>query len=200
MDTIENKYEIGDWLIYPKHGLGKAINYETQTILKKKVNFLVVFFEQERMTLHIPVNKLNELGMRSISEKAEMKEALITLKGKARIRKTMWAKREKDYKDKLGKGDPVSVAEVLRDLYRGEGDPEQSYSERQLFEKAYERILSEFQIVLNVSLEDTQKKLDKALKRNLGGQAQPATTVQEAPTTDLPTEEPTTDTDENLDE
>jgi len=164
MDTIENKYEIGDWLIYPKHGLGKAINYETQTILKKKVNFLVVFFEQERMTIHIPVNKLNELGMRSISEKAEMKEALITLKGKARIRKTMWAKREKDYKDKLGKGDPVSVAEVLRDLYRGEGDPEQSYSERQLYEMALDRFAREMVAVNDTSLEEAIKKTEENLK------------------------------------
>ena len=96
MNTIECKYEIGDWLIYPRHGLGKALSYETQTILKKKVDFLVVFFEQERMTLRIPLNKLDELGLRSICEKGEMDKALTALKGKARIRKTMWAKREKD--------------------------------------------------------------------------------------------------------
>ena len=98
MEKIDNKYEVGDWLIYPKHGLGKAIDYEVQTILKKKTEFLVVFFEQERMTLRIPIDKMNELGLRSISGKDEMKKAMIALKGKARIRKTMWAKREKDYR------------------------------------------------------------------------------------------------------
>ena len=164
MNTIESTYEIGDWLIYPKHGLGKAISYETQTILKNKVDFLVVFFEQERMTLRIPVNKVDELGLRSICEKDEMNKALTALKGKARIRKTMWAKREKDYKDKLDKGDPVSVAEVLRDLYRGEGDPEQSYSERQLYELALGRFASEMVAVNDILIEEAIKKTEENLR------------------------------------
>ena len=164
MNTIESAYEIGDWLIYPKHGLGKAISYETQTILKNKVDFLVVFFEQERMTLRIPVNKVDELGLRSICEKEEMNKALTALKGKARIRKTMWAKREKDYKDKLDKGDPVSVAEVLRDLYRGEGDPEQSYSERQLYELALGRFAREMVAVNDILIEEAIKKTEENLR------------------------------------
>ena len=166
MDTIESTYEIGDWLIYPKHGLGKAVSFETQTILKKKVDFLVVFFEQERMTLRIPTNKVDTLGLRAICEKDEIKKALIALKGKARIRKTMWAKREKDYKDKLDKGDPVSVAEVLRDLYRGEGDPEQSYSERQLYELALGRFAREMVAVSGSSLDEAIKKTETNLKIN----------------------------------
>ena len=166
MDTIKSVYAVDDWLIYPKHGLGKAISYETQTILKKKVDFLVVFFEQERMTLRIPTNKVDKLGLRSICEKDELKKALIALKGKARIRKTMWAKREKDYKDKLDKGDPVSVAEVLRDLYRGEGDPEQSYSERQLYELALGRFAREMVAVSGSSLDEAIKKTETNLKIN----------------------------------
>ena len=166
MDTIESTYEIGDWLIYPKHGLGKAVSFETQTILKKKVDFLVVYFEQERMTLRIPTNKVDTLGLRAICEKDEIKKALIALKGKARIRKTMWAKREKDYKDKLDKGDPVSVAEVLRDLYRGEGDPEQSYSERQLYELALGRFAREMVAVSGSSLDEAIKKTETNLKIN----------------------------------
>jgi len=164
MDTIESTYEIGDWLIYPKHGLGKAVSYETQTVLKKKVNFLVVFFEQERMTLRIPTNKVYALGLRSICEKDEMDKALTALKGKARIRKTMWAKREKDYKDKLDKGDPVSIAEVLRDLFRGEGDPDQSYSERQLYEMALGRFCREMVAVNDISLEEAIKKTEENLR------------------------------------
>lgn len=164
MDEGESKYEVGDWLIYPKHGLGKAVSFEVRTILKKKVEFLVIFFEQERMTLRIPTGKLNELGLRSISDKDEMKKALTALKGKARIRKTMWAKREKDYKDKLNKGDPVSVAEVLRDLHRGEGDPEQSYSERQLYEMALDRFAREMVAVNDIVLDEAIKMTEENLK------------------------------------
>jgi len=160
------EHKIGDWLIYPKHGLGKAIDFETQTVLKEKVKLLVVFFEHERMTLRIPVKKLDELGLRAISNKDQMKEAMLALKGKARIRKTMWAKREKDYKDKLEKGDPVSVAEVLRDLYRGEGDPEQSYSERQLYEKALDRFAREMVAVHVIDLEEAIKQIEDNLKVN----------------------------------
>ena len=164
MKEIVKEYNVGDWLIYPKHGLGKAIEFETQTILKEKVKLLVVYFEHERMTLRIPVKKLNELGIRSISDKVEMKKAMLTLKGKARVKKTMWAKREKDYKDKLSRGDPVSVAEVLRDLYRGEGDPEQSYSERQLYEMALDRFSREMVAVHEIDIEEAIKKTEDNLK------------------------------------
>jgi len=164
MKEIVKEYNVGDYLIYPKHGLGKAIEFETQTILKEKVKLLVVYFEHERMTLRIPVKKLNELGIRSISDKVEMKKAMLTLKGKARVKKTMWAKREKDYKDKLNRGDPVSVAEVLRDLYRGEGDPEQSYSERQLYEMALDRFSREMVAVHEIDIEEAIKKTEDNLK------------------------------------
>ena len=164
MKEIVKEYNVGDWLIYPKHGLGKAIEFETQTILKEKVKLLVVYFQHERMTLRIPVKKMNELGIRSISDKEEMKKAMLALKGKARVKKTMWAKREKDYKDKLNRGDPVSVAEVLRDLYRGEGDPEQSYSERQLYEMALDRFSREMVAVHEIDIEEAIKKTEDNLK------------------------------------
>ena len=164
MTETSKEYSVGDWLIYPKHGLGKAIDIETQTILKEKVKLLVVYFEQERMTLRIPVKKLAELGLRSISDKEEMKKAMVALKGKARIKKTMWAKREKDYKDKLNRGDPISVAEVLRDLYRGEGDPEQSYSERQLYEMALDRFSREMIAVHEIGSDEAIKKIEDNLK------------------------------------
>jgi len=164
MTEALKEYNIGDWIIYPKHGLGKAIDFETQTIMKEKVKLLVVYFDHERMTLRIPVNKLDELGLRSISDKDDMKKAMLVLKGKARIKKTMWAKREKDYKDKLNRADPVSVAEVLRDLYRGEGDPEQSYSERQLYEMALDRFSRELVAVQNIDLAEAIKKTEDNLK------------------------------------
>ena len=114
----------------------------------------------------------------------------------------MWSRRAQEYEAKISSGKIYELAEVVRDLNKGDDlMVDQSYSERQLFEKAYERILSEFQIVLNVSSEDTQKKLDKALKRNLGGgQAQPVTSASKSSTRDLPVEEPITDSEENLDE
>ena len=164
MTEVVKEYNVGDWLIYPKHGLGKAVDFETQIILKEKVKLLVVYFEHERMTLRIPVKKLSELGLRAISDKDEMKKAMLALKGKARIKKTMWAKREKDYKDKLNRGDPISVAEVLRDLYRGEGDPEQSYSERQLYEMALDRFSREMVAVHDIGIEEAIKKTEDNLK------------------------------------
>ena len=164
MTEVVKEYNVGDWLIYPKHGLGKAIDFEPQTILKEKVKLLVVYFEHERMTLRIPVKKLTELGMRAISDKDEMKKAMLALKGKASIKKTMWAKREKDYKDKLNRVDPISVAEVLRDLYRGEGDPEQSYSERQLYEMALDRFSREMVAVHDIGIEEAIKKTEDNLK------------------------------------
>ena len=113
----------------------------------------------------------------------------------------MWSRRAQEYEAKISSGKIYELAEVVRDLNKGDDlMVDQSYSERQLFEKAYERILSEFQIVLNVSLEDTQKKLDKALKRNLGAQAQPIASEPKSTTTELPVEEPITDSEENLDE
>jgi len=164
MTEIIREYNIGDWLIYPKHGLGKAIDFETQTILKEKVKLIVVYFEHDRMTLRIPIKKLNELGLRAISDKNQMKKAMLALKGKAKIKKTMWAKREKEYREKLESGDPIAVAEVLRDLYRGEGDPEQSYSERQLYEKALDRFSREMVVVHNIDIEEAIKKTEDNLK------------------------------------
>tara|TARA_B100000686_G_scaffold345035_1_gene428814 strand:+ start:15603 stop:16103 length:501 start_codon:yes stop_codon:yes gene_type:complete len=164
MTEITREYNIGDWLVYPKHGLGKAIDFETQIILKEKVKLIVVYFEHDRMTLRIPIKKLNELGLRAISDKNKMKKAMLALKGKAKIKKTMWAKREKEYREKLESGDPILIAEVLRDLYRGEGDPEQSYSERQLYEKALDRFSKEMVVVHNIDVEEAIKKTEDNLK------------------------------------
>ena len=123
------------------------------------------------------------------------------LKSKPKIKRSMWSRRAQEYEAKISSGKIYEWAEVVRDLNKGDDlMVDQSYSERQLFEKAYERILSEFQIVLNVSLEDTQKKLDKALKRNLGVHTQPVATAPKSTTTELPVEEPIADSEENLDE
>ena len=147
----------------------------------------------------VPVNKQSHL--RPLATINQVNKCISILKSKPKIKRSMWSRRAQEYEAKISSGKIYELAEVVRDLNKGDDlMVDQSYSERQLFEKAYERILSEFQIVLDVSLEDTQKKLDKALKRNLGGQAQPIASVPKSSTTELPVEEPIADPDENLDE
>ena len=198
-ETEKREYKIKDYVVYPKHGVGQITEFKKINIGGIDVETYVIKFEKDKANGMVPVNKQSHL--RSLATINQVNKCISILKSKPKIKRSMWSRRAQEYEAKISSGKIYELAEVVRDLNKGDDlMVDQSYSERQLFEKAYERILSEFQIVLNVSLEDTQKKLDKALKRNLGGQAQPVTTVQEAPTTDLPTEEPTTDTDENLDE
>ena len=198
-ETEKREYKIKDHIVYPKHGVGQITEFKKINIGGIDVETYVIKFEKDKANGMVPVNKQSHL--RSLATINQVNKCISILKSKPKIKRSMWSRRAQEYEAKISSGKIYELAEVVRDLNKGDDlMVDQSYSERQLFEKAYERILSEFQIVLNVSLEDTQKKLDKALKRNLGGQAQPATAVQEAPTTDLPTEEPTTDTDENLNE
>ena len=146
----------------------------------------------------VPVNKQSHL--RPLATINQVNKCISILKSKPKIKRSMWSRRAQEYEAKISSGKIYELAEVVRDLNKGDDlMVDQSYSERQLFEKAYERILSEFQIVLNVSLEDTQKKLDKALKRNLGGQPQPVTAAKTA-TSELPVDEPISDNDEPIDE
>ena len=198
-ETEKREYKIKDHVVYPKHGVGQITEFKKINIGGIDVETYVIKFEKDKANGMVPVNKQSHL--RALATINQVNKCISILKSKPKIKRSMWSRRAQEYEAKISSGKIYELAEVVRDLNKGDDlMVDQSYSERQLFEKAYERILSEFQIVLNVSLEDTQKKLDKALKRNLGGQAQPATAVQEAPTTDLPTEEPTTDTDENLNE
>ena len=146
----------------------------------------------------VPVNKQSHL--RPLATINQVNKCISILKSKPKIKRSMWSRRAQEYEAKISSGKIYELAEVVRDLNKGDDlMVDQSYSERQLFEKAYERILSEFQIVLNISLEDTQKKLDKALKRNLGGQPQPVTAAK-APTSELPEDEPISENDEQIDE
>jgi CarD family transcriptional regulator len=146
----------------------------------------------------VPVNKQSHL--RPLATINQVNKCISILKSKPKIKRSMWSRRAQEYEAKISSGKIYELAEVVRDLNKGDDlMVDQSYSERQLFEKAYERILSEFQIVLGVSLEDTQKKLDKALKRNLGGTPQPVTAAPKSATAELPAEEPIGDTDETED-
>ena len=197
-ETEKREYKIKDYVVYPKHGVGQITEFKKINIGGIDVETYVIKFEKDKANGMVPVNKQSHL--RALATINQVNKCVSILKSKPKIKRSMWSRRAQEYESKISSGKIYELAEVVRDLNKGDDlMVDQSYSERQLFEKAYERILSEFQIVLNVSLEDTQKKLDKALKRNLGGQAQPVATTK-APTSELPVDEPISDSDEPIDE
>ena len=198
-ETEKKEYKIKDHVVYPKHGVGQITEFKKINIGGIDVETYVIKFEKDKANGMVPVNKQSHL--RPLATINQVNKCISILKSKPKIKRSMWSRRAQEYEAKISSGKIYELAEVVRDLNKGDDlMVDQSYSERQLFEKAYERILSEFQIILNVSLEDTQKKLDKALKRNLGGQAQPIASAPKSAATELPVEEPITDPDENLDE
>jgi CarD family transcriptional regulator len=198
-ETEKREYKIKDHAVYPKHGVGQITEFKKINIGGIDVETYVIKFEKDKANGMVPVNKQSHL--RPLATINQVNKCISILKSKPKIKRSMWSRRAQEYEAKISSGKIYELAEVVRDLNKGDDlMVDQSYSERQLFEKAYERILSEFQIVLNVSLEDTQKKLDKALKRNLGGQGQPVASPPKTSPTELPVEEPISDTDEHLDE
>ncbi|MDC1181201.1 CarD family transcriptional regulator [Candidatus Pelagibacter sp.] len=198
-DTEKREYKIKDYVVYPKHGVGQITEFKKINIGGIDVETYVIKFEKDKANGMVPVNKQSHL--RPLATINQVNKCVSILKSKPKIKRSMWSRRAQEYEAKISSGKIYELAEVVRDLNKGDDlMVDQSYSERQLFEKAYERILSEFQIVLNLSLEDTQKKLDKALKRNLGGQTQQVTATPKTSTTELPVEEPISESDENLDE
>ena len=198
-DTEKREYKIKDYVVYPKHGVGQITEFKKINIGGIDVETYVIKFEKDKANGMVPVNKQSHL--RPLATINQVNKCVSILKSKPKIKRSMWSRRAQEYEAKISSGKIYELAEVVRDLNKGDDlMVDQSYSERQLFEKAYERILSEFQIVLNLSLEDTQKKLDKALKRNLGSQAQQVTATPKTSTTELPVEEPISESDENLDE
>ena len=198
-ETEKREFKIKDHVVYPKHGVGQITEFKKINIGGIDVETYVIKFEKDKANGMVPVNKQSHL--RPLATINQVNKCISILKSKPKIKRSMWSRRAQEYEAKISSGKIYELAEVVRDLNKGDDlMVDQSYSERQLFEKAYERILSEFQIVLNVSLEDTQKKLDKALKRNLGGQTQPTITAPKSPATELPVEEPISDTDEPIEE
>ena len=165
-ETEKKIYKIKDFVVYPKHGVGQILSVSSRTIGGIEVQCYDIKFEKDKATGLLPVNKQSNL--RPLSTINQVNKSISILKSKPKIKRSMWSRRAQEYEQKITSGKIYDLAEVVRDLNKGDDlMVDQSYSERQLFEKAYERILSEFQIVMNISLEDTQKKLDKALKRNI---------------------------------
>ena len=193
----KKEYKVKDFVVYPKHGVGQITEFKKINIGGIDVETYVIKFEKDKANGMVPINKQSHL--RPLSTINQVNKCISILKSKPKIKRSMWSRRAQEYESKISSGKIYELAEVVRDLNKGDDlMVDQSYSERQLFEKAYERILSEFQIVLNVSLEETQKKLDKALKRNLGeNQKSPANdTKPKTASTDLTTEEPISEADE----
>ena len=157
--------------MYPKHGVGQIIEFKKMNIGGIEIEAYILKFEKDKANGMVPVNKQSHL--RPLATINQINKCISILKSKPKIKRSMWSRRAQEYEAKISSGKIYELAEVVRDLNKGDDlMVDQSYSERQLFEKAYDRILTEFQIVLNLSLEDTQKKLDKALKRNLEKQIQ----------------------------
>jgi len=196
-NTEKREYKIKDYVVYPKHGVGQITEFKKINIGGIDVETYVIKFEKDKANGMVPVNKQSHL--RPLATINQVNKCISILKSKPKIKRSMWSRRAQEYEAKISSGKIYELAEVVRDLNKGDDlMVDQSYSERQLFEKAYERILSEFQIILGVSLEDTQKKLDKALKRNLENQAKPSSEVTKTTASALPDEEP--ENEETIDE
>ncbi len=158
-------FNSGDFVVYPAHGVGKVADITKQKIAGSELELIVVNFDKDKMTLRIPMAKAETTGLRRISASDTMDEALGVLKGKARVKKVMWSRRAQEYENKINSGNPVAVAEVIRDLYRSENLAEQSYSERQIYEQALDRLANEYAVCQNISSADATKKLLEILAK-----------------------------------
>ena len=198
-ETEKREYKVKDFVVYPKHGVGQITEFKKINIGGIDVETYVIKFEKDKANGMVPVNKQSHL--RPLATINQVNKCISILKSKPKIKRSMWSRRAQEYEAKISSGKIYELAEVVRDLNKGDDlMVDQSYSERQLFEKAYERILSEFKIILNISLEDTQKKLDKALKRNIVDQNKPIPSEPKTTVETLSNEEPIADTEEPIEE
>ena len=160
---VEIPFAQGDYVVYPTHGVGKVQAIEKQSIAGMELELFVITFDRDRMTLRVPVPKARQSGLRKLSSRTIMDTALNTLKGRARVKRTMWSRRAQEYEAKINSGDPVAIAEVVRDLHRHANQPDQSYSERQIYEAALERLASELAAVEGVERDKATQKLETLL-------------------------------------
>ncbi len=158
-------FNSGDFVVYPAHGVGKVADIAKQKIAGTELELIVVNFDKDKMTLRIPMAKVDKVGLRKISEQATMNDAVNVLKGKARVKKIMWSRRAQEYENKINSGNPVAIAEVVRDLHRNENLAEQSYSERQIYEQALNRLASEYAVCNKVSSEEAVAALLSVLTK-----------------------------------
>jgi CarD family transcriptional regulator len=163
--TQRQGFKTNEFIVYPAHGVGQIIAIEEQEVAGAKLELFVINFVKDKMTLRVPTAKAASVGMRKLAEGTLVKRALETLKGRARIKRTMWSRRAQEYEAKINSGDIVAIAEVVRDLFRSESQPEQSYSERQLYEAALDRLSREIAAVQRVTETEAIKEIEAALAK-----------------------------------
>jgi CarD family transcriptional regulator len=162
-------FKINEWIVYPAHGVGRIVAIEEQEIAGISLELFVITFDKDKMTLRVPTGKSESVGMRKLAEEPTVKRAVETLKGRARVKRTMWSRRAQEYEAKINSGDLVSIAEVVRDLYRSESQPEQSYSERQLYEAALDRMAREIAVVEKLDERGAVQRITEVLAKSAKG-------------------------------
>ncbi len=159
-------FRTGEYIVYPAHGVGRIVGIDTQEVAGITLDLFVISFIKDKMTLRVPVTKATSVGMRKLADSTTVKKALETVRGRARIKRTMWSRRAQEYEAKINSGDLISIAEVVRDLYRSEAQPEQSYSERQLYEAALDRMSREIASVNKVSETEAIRQIEQNLAKS----------------------------------
>jgi len=187
--TQRQGFKVNEFIVYPAHGVGQILAIEEQEVAGAKLELFVINFIKDKMTLRVPTAKIVSVGMRKLAEPAMVKRALETLKGRARIKRTMWSRRAQEYEAKINSGDIVAIAEVVRDLYRSETQPEQSYSERQLYEAALDRLSREIAAVQKITETEAIKEIEGALAKGPRRGPKPAEAEAEAGAEDAAEEE-----------
>jgi len=163
MNKSGHDYSVGDHVVYPAHGVGQVQGIETQEVAGLTLEVYVITFDHEKMTLRVPTGKARTAGLRPLAAGDVVSRALVTLKGRARVKRTMWSRRAQEYEAKINSGDLISIAEVVRDLHRAENQPEQSYSERQLYESALDRMAREVAAIERIDRDAAITMLNKSL-------------------------------------
>ncbi|MGI9521371.1 MAG: CarD family transcriptional regulator [Hyphomicrobiaceae bacterium] len=168
-EARKHNYKADEFIVYPAHGVGQIVAIEEQEIAGLSLELFVITFEKDKMTLRVPISKHESVGMRKLAEPQVVEKAMATLKGRARIKRTMWSRRAQEYEAKINSGDLISIAEVVRDLYRSESQPEQSYSERQLYEQALDRMAREIAVVGNLDDRGAVQRITDVLSKSAKG-------------------------------
>ncbi len=164
-DKKTTGYNAGEFVVYPAHGVGKVVGTETQEVAGCSLSLVAINFEHDRMTLRVPVGKTNNSGLRPLATKEDMQKAMEKLRGRPRVRRARWSQRAQEYEAKINSGDPLSIAEVIRDLFREEGAADQSYSERQIYRTAVDRLAREFAAIEEIDEEKATEQLEEMLKK-----------------------------------
>lgn len=182
--TLRSDFKTGEQIVYPAHGVGSIVGVEEQEVAGMKLELFVISFEKDKMKLRVPVAKAATVGMRKLSDATTVKKALETIRGRARVKRTMWSRRAQEYEAKINSGDLIQISEVVRDLFRSDTQPEQSYSERQLYEAALDRMSREIAAVSEISETEAVRQIEQNLAKSpkRGGKADEEAAVAEVET------------------